>query len=136
MKLRAGIDVGSTTVKLVILDENNQTIFAKYERHFSDVKTATKKVFKEAQAIVGDQKLALTITGSGGMGLAEVLDIPFVQEVIACTRTVEEIIPETDVVIELGGEDAKITFFEGALEQRMNGSCAGLGLLSTKWQFS
>ena len=125
MKLRAGIDVGSTTVKLVILDENNQTVFAKYERHFSDVKTATKKVFKEAQAIVGDQKLALTITGSGGMGLAEVLDIPFVQEVIACTRTVEEIIPETDVVIELGGEDAKITFFEGALEQRMNGSCAG-----------
>ena len=76
MKLRAGIDVGSTTVKLVILDENNQTIFAKYERHFSDVKTATKKVFKEAQAVVGDQKLALTITGSGGMGLAEVLDVP------------------------------------------------------------
>ncbi|MGX7162363.1 2-hydroxyacyl-CoA dehydratase [Enterococcus massiliensis] len=125
MKLRAGIDVGSTTVKLVILDEQNQTIFAKYERHFSDVKTATKKILEEAQAIIGDASVAMNITGSGGIGLAEVLEIPFVQEVIACTRTVEEVIPQTDCVIELGGEDAKITFFEGSLEQRMNGSCAG-----------
>ena len=125
MTLRAGIDVGSTTVKLVILNEQNESLFAKYERHFSDVKTATERVLREAEEVLGNQKMTMSITGSGGMGLADVLDIPFVQEVIACTRTVEEVIPETDVAIELGGEDAKITFFEGALEQRMNGSCAG-----------
>lgn len=125
MTLRAGIDVGSTTVKLVILDEQNTSLFAKYERHFSDVKAATERVLKEAENILGDQAMTMSITGSGGMGLADVLEIPFVQEVIACTRTVEEVIPETDVAIELGGEDAKITFFEGSLEQRMNGSCAG-----------
>ncbi|MGX7205615.1 2-hydroxyacyl-CoA dehydratase [Enterococcus pingfangensis] len=125
MALRAGIDVGSTTVKLVILNEQNESLFAKYERHFSDVKNATERILREAETIIGDQEMTMSITGSGGMGLADVLAIPFVQEVIACTRTVEEIIPETDVVIELGGEDAKITFFEGSLEQRMNGSCAG-----------
>ena len=125
MTLRAGIDVGSTTVKLVILNEQNESLFAKYERHFSDVKTATERVLHEAEAVIGQQAMTMSITGSGGMGLADVLAIPFVQEVIACTRTVEEIIPETDVAIELGGEDAKITFFEGSLEQRMNGSCAG-----------
>ncbi|MGM0215153.1 acyl-CoA dehydratase activase-related protein [Enterococcus sp. AZ109] len=125
MTLRAGIDVGSTTVKLVVLDEENRSLFSKYERHFSDVKTATERVLREAQSIVKQRPLTMNITGSGGMGLADVLRIPFVQEVIACTRTVEEVIPQTDVAIELGGEDAKITFFEGALEQRMNGSCAG-----------
>ncbi|SJZ51495.1 CoA-substrate-specific enzyme activase, putative [Pilibacter termitis] len=123
---RAGIDVGSTTVKLVVLNNENHSIFSRYERHFSDVKKATMKVLKEASDFLGNKvPISMTITGSGGMGLAEVLDIPFVQEVIACTKTVEEIIPETDVAIELGGEDAKITFFDGALEQRMNGSCAG-----------
>lgn len=125
MTLRAGIDVGSTTVKLVVLNENNNALFSKYERHYSDVKTAAKKILEEAKTIVGNQNLTMNITGSGGIGLADVLAIPFVQEVIACTKTVEEVIPETDVAIELGGEDAKITFFEGALEQRMNGSCAG-----------
>lgn len=125
MTLRAGIDVGSTTVKLVILNEQNDSLFAKYERHFSDVKAATERVLREAEEVIGSQGMTMSITGSGGMGLADVLGIPFVQEVIACTRTVEEVIPETDVAIELGGEDAKITFFEGALEQRMNGSCAG-----------
>ena len=125
MTLRAGIDVGSTTVKLVILNEQNESIFSKYERHFSDVKTATERVLREAESMIDTQGMTMSITGSGGMGLADVLEIPFIQEVIACTRTVEEVIPETDVAIELGGEDAKITFFEGALEQRMNGSCAG-----------
>lgn len=126
MLYHGGIDVGSTTVKLVIMDEKNETIFSKYVRHFSDILKTTLDVLKEAQDLLGeDSSLTLAITGSGGMGLSEVLDIPFIQEVIACTRTVEELIPETDVVIELGGEDAKITFFDGALEQRMNGSCAG-----------
>lgn len=123
--MRAGIDVGSTTVKLVVLDEENTVLFAKYERHYSDVKEVSYRVLKEASQLLGEEALTVMITGSGGMGLAELLEIEFIQEVIACTRTVEELIPETDVAIELGGEDAKITFFEGALEQRMNGSCAG-----------
>ena len=124
-EIRGGIDVGSTTVKLVIIDELNTVLFSKYERHYSAIKEASCRILKDAYQVLGDCQLRLMITGSGGMGLAELLEIEFVQEVIACTRTVEELIPETDVVIELGGEDAKITFFDGALEQRMNGSCAG-----------
>ncbi|MFD1672915.1 acyl-CoA dehydratase activase-related protein [Agrilactobacillus yilanensis] len=124
--LRGGIDVGSTTVKLVIMNESNRSLYETYQRHYSDVKTATKKILTEASQTIGlDQPIQFTITGSGGMGLAEVLKVEFVQEVIACTRTVEILIPQTDVAIELGGEDAKITFFDGAMEQRMNGSCAG-----------
>ncbi|MBS7576743.1 MULTISPECIES: 2-hydroxyacyl-CoA dehydratase [unclassified Enterococcus] len=122
---RAGIDVGSTTVKLVVFDPSDKLIFSKYERHFSDIKTAAIKVIKEARTLIGDVEASIAITGSGGIGLSEVTDIPFVQEVIAATMAVEKLIPQTDVVIELGGEDAKITFFDGALEQRMNGTCAG-----------
>ena len=125
-KLRGGIDVGSTTVKVVILDEQNNSLYETYQRHFSDVKKASRKVLCEAAQVIGKQQpISFTITGSGGMGLAETLKLEFVQEVIACTKTVETVIPETDVAIELGGEDAKITFFGSSLEQRMNGSCAG-----------
>lgn len=109
-EIRGGIDVGSTTVKLVIIDELNTVLFSKYERHYSAIKEASCRILKDAYQVLGDCQLRLMITGSGGMGLAELLEIEFVQEVIACTRTVEELIPETDVVIELGGEDAKITF--------------------------
>ncbi|GBG96627.1 2-hydroxyacyl-CoA dehydratase [Lactococcus termiticola] len=123
---QAGIDVGSTTVKLVIFNENRELIFSRYERHFSDVKAATVKVLNDFMAEAGDVQLSLAITGSGGMGLAEVLDLPFVQEVIASSLTIEALIPETDVMIELGGEDAKMTFFDnGSQELRMNGTCAG-----------
>lgn len=121
---KAGIDIGSTTVKVVIFDENYQLLFSRYERHFSDVKTATIKVLNEAISEIGDHKVSIAITGSG-MGLADVAKIPFVQEVIITTTTVEKFIPQTDVVIELGGEDAKMTFFGDTLEQRMNGTCAG-----------
>lgn len=126
-KLIGGIDVGSTTVKLVVMDsETQKTLFARYERHFSDVRTASERVIKEAlEELDGKEPISFTITGSGGIGLANLLKLKFVQEVIACTKTVEELIPETDVSIELGGEDAKITFFGASLEQRMNGSCAG-----------
>lgn len=121
-----GIDVGSTTVKLVVMDQNNQTVFARYERHYSDVKAASEKILREAINELGaDVQIACTITGSGGIGLANLLQLKFIQEVIACTKTVETLIPQTDVAIELGGEDAKITFFGDSLEQRMNGSCAG-----------
>ncbi|KRM94959.1 exopolyphosphatase [Liquorilactobacillus aquaticus DSM 21051] len=125
-KLRGGIDVGSTTVKVVILDEQNNSLYETYQRHFSDVKKASRRVLSEAAQVIGKQQpISFTITGSGGMGLAETLGLTFVQEVIACTKTVETVIPETNVAIELGGEDAKITFFGASLEQRMNGSCAG-----------
>lgn len=123
--LRAGIDVGSTTVKMVVLDDQGTLVFSTYERHYSDIKKATTKLFGHVQGLFADQPIKIKITGSGGIGLAQVLGIDFIQEVISCTRAIEELIPETDVAIELGGEDAKITFFEGSLEQRMNGSCAG-----------
>lgn len=125
MKMYGGIDVGSTTVKLVILDKDGKALFTKYERHYADIRKATINILEEAQAKLQDQAIAFAITGSGGMGLAEQLQLPFIQEVIACTKTIEERIPETEVAIELGGEDAKITFFGSSLEQRMNGSCAG-----------
>lgn len=125
-QLYGGIDVGSTTVKLVIMNAEHETLFSRYERHFSDVKTASGKIIEEAIDELGaNQPISFTITGSGGMGLANLLQLKFVQEVIACTKTVETMIPQTDVSIELGGEDAKITFFGASLEQRMNGSCAG-----------
>ena len=125
-QLYGGIDVGSTMVKLVIMNAAHQLLFSRYERHYADVKAASERVIREAIAeIGGDQPISFTITGSGGIGLANLLKLKFVQEVIACTKTVETLIPQTDVAIELGGEDAKITFFGDSLEQRMNGSCAG-----------
>ncbi|SHI32590.1 CoA-substrate-specific enzyme activase, putative [Clostridium cavendishii DSM 21758] len=120
-----GLDVGSTTVKMVILDENHQIIYSKYRRHFSDIKSTIIGLIREGYKTVKDINVTINVTGSGGMSVSKWLDIPFIQEVIACTKTVEELIPETDVAIELGGEDAKITYFEGSVEQRMNGTCAG-----------
>jgi predicted CoA-substrate-specific enzyme activase len=120
-----GIDIGSTTIKIYITDEQNNCIYAKYERHFSDIRATIHKVLKEAKETIGNIEVKTIMTGSGGLSLSQSLGIPFMQEVIACTKTVETYIPECDVAIELGGEDAKITYFEGSLEQRMNGTCAG-----------
>jgi predicted CoA-substrate-specific enzyme activase len=122
---RLGLDIGSTTVKVILLDENDQCLFRCYQRHFSDVRATVEDVLKQAKDAVGDMELKLAITGSGGLSLAERLGVEFFQEVIACTKAVEHFIPETDVVIELGGEDAKITYFGHVMEQRMNGACAG-----------
>lgn len=120
-----GLDVGSTTVKMVILDENDNIEYSKYRRHFSDIKSTIIGLIREGYKTIKDTNVTINVTGSGGMSVSKWLDIPFVQEVIACTKTVEELIPETDVAIELGGEDAKITYFQGGVEQRMNGTCAG-----------
>ena len=125
MKYYLGIDVGSTTVKLYLTDENDKCLFSKYTRHFSDVRKTIYELLIEVKDQMGDIDLYPVMTGSGGLSLADKLGISFIQEVIACTKTVETYIPQTDVVIELGGEDAKITYFEGQLEQRMNGTCAG-----------
>ncbi len=125
MALRLGIDIGSTTVKTVLLDENNNIIDSGYRRHLSDVRGGLLTVFKELADKFGDTLTSVNITGSAGMSCAGWLNVPFVQEVIASTASVEKMLPETDVVIELGGEDAKITFMKPVLSQRMNGTCAG-----------
>ena len=130
--LRVGIDVGSTTVKIVILDENDTILFSKYERHRADIRTTIIAVVNEALDVAekaypeGKEKLlSVKVTGSGGLAVSHWLGIDFIQEVVASTRAVQKLIPQTDVVIELGGEDAKITYFSGTVEQRMNGTCAG-----------
>lgn len=122
---KIGLDIGSTTVKLVVLNEENNLIYNKYKRHFSDVRSTIIDLIKECFDVLGDINCKINITGSGGLSVSKWLNIGFVQEVIACSKTVEILIPQTDVVIELGGEDAKITYFKGGIEQRMNGSCAG-----------
>lgn len=124
--LHAGIDVGSTTVKLAILDENDQIVWSIYERHHSDVRATIVQVLQAAvDAGYGNTLMTLAITGSGGLLLAKWLGVEFVQEVIASKTAVETFIPKTDVAIELGGEDAKIIYFGQSIEQRMNGTCAG-----------
>ncbi|MDI3476791.1 MAG: hypothetical protein PWQ59_316 [Thermoanaerobacterium sp.] len=120
-----GIDVGSTTAKIVILNENDEVIYKRYERHLSNIKDTIVNLVDDAYSKFGDIVVSTAVTGSGGMAVAEWLNMPFVQEVIAGTKTVERFFPEADVVIELGGEDAKITYFDGTIEQRMNSSCAG-----------
>ncbi len=123
--LHIGIDVGSTTVKLAILDGENDVKFAVYRRHHADVRATIVEVLSEAAADFGAERMTIAITGSGGLLLAQWLDVEFVQEVIASKTAVETFIPATDVAIELGGEDAKIIYFDQGIEQRMNGTCAG-----------
>ena len=123
--LRIGIDVGSTTVKLLALNDEDELLFSVYRRHHSDVRATVIEIVSEACETLGNQEATITITGSGGLLLAGWLDIDFVQEVIADKFAVEKLIPQTDVAIELGGEDAKIIYFDGGIEQRMNGTCAG-----------
>ena len=122
---KLGIDVGSTTIKVVVLDNYNKVIYSDYRRHFSDIKTTLDNSLKECFKSIGNVNLKVTVTGSGGIGVSQWLKCKFEQEVISCTRAVEEFISKTDVVIELGGEDAKITYLKGGIDQRMNGTCAG-----------
>lgn len=122
--MKLGLDIGSTTVKLVLLNDEDQVIYKRYERHMSNVFDKVAEMLTAfSKHFIGEYQV--TITGSGGLSLASRLKIPFEQEVIACSEAVERLIPQTDVVIELGGEDAKITFYDGTIEQRMNGTCAG-----------
>mgnify|MGYP000587555168 CR=1 FL=1 len=120
-----GIDIGSTTVKIAILDENEKLLFADYERHFANIQETLADLLEKAHAQLGEMTLSPVITGSGGLTLANHLEIPFVQEVIAVSTSLQKIAPQTDVAIELGGEDAKIIYFTNGIEQRMNGICAG-----------
>ena len=123
--LHIGIDVGSTTVKLAILDDAHNVRYSIYQRHHADVRATIVEVLEKAAEEFGDEVMTIAITGSGGLLLAQWLGIEFVQEVIASKTAVETFIPKTDVAIELGGEDAKIIYFDQGIEQRMNGTCAG-----------
>ena len=119
-----GIDIGSTTAKIV-LRKGEKVLFERYERHFSQVREKTAELLHLVSGITGDSELAAAISGSAGLGLAEAANIPFIQEVFATGEVVKLKEPDTSCVIELGGEDAKIIFFDGGLDERMNGSCAG-----------
>lgn len=125
MLLHVGLDVGSTTAKLIVMNEDNRLIHQEYRRHFSDVKATTLSMLHDIQKQYPKAKVTISIAGSAGLTMAKHVHVPFVQEVIACTEAVEYYIPETDVVIELGGEDAKIIYFTNGIEQRMNAACAG-----------
>ena len=125
MSLRIGIDIGSTTVKVVVLDEQNQVLFRSYERHYSKTRERACETLHSIEDMLRGKEVKLVITGSAGLGVAKAAGLDFVQEVYATAAAVNTYIPDTDAVIELGGEDAKIIFFGGALEERMNGSCAG-----------
>ena len=132
LPLRIGIDIGSTTVKVAVLDDDDKLIYGDYQRHRADIRNTIITVVNKALDFLekdfsqsSDRTVTVKVTGSGGLSVSQWLNVPFVQEVIAATTSVKKLIPQTDVVIELGGEDAKITYFKGGVEQRMNGTCAG-----------
>ena len=120
-----GIDIGSTTVKVAILNKDNEVVFSDYRRHFASIIDTLKAVLNDAKEKLGDISCKVFITGSGGLGLSKALKIPFVQEVVAEARVIKLKSPQTNVAIELGGEDAKIIYFDHGIDERMNGICAG-----------
>ena len=122
---RAGIDIGSTTIKLVVLDDKDQILYGEYMRHGAHIQETLTKLLEEANKLLGDCKFKLKITGSGSMSLGKALGIEFIQEVSAVATALQKIAPQTDVAIELGGEDAKIIYFKDGMDERMNGVCAG-----------
>jgi len=124
--MKIGLDVGSTTIKCVVLDDSNQIVYKSYERHFSQITQKMAELLaKVKQEVTGEQSTRLTVSGSAGMGISQTCNLPFIQEVYATRVAIGKLIPDTDVIIELGGEDAKILFLSGGTEVRMNGSCAG-----------
>lgn len=125
MNLHVGIDIGSTTVKIAVLDEDDKLLFSRYRRHYSDIWKTLEELVLEVDKEFEGHRLTAAVTGSGGLSVSELIELPFVQEVIAGSKAIERYIPGTDVVIELGGEDAKITFWDNGVDQRMNGICAG-----------
>ena len=122
---KLGIDIGSTTVKIVIIDAGGTILFSDYERHFANIQETLAGLIRKAQESLGNITVSPVITGSGGLTISKHLDIPFVQEVVAVSTSLQDFAPQTDVAIELGGEDAKIIYFTNGIEQRMNGICAG-----------
>ena len=123
--LKVGIDVGSTTMKTVAMREDNTLVYSDYQRHFSQIIEKGREMLQSMMDAIGDEEVTIALSGSAGMGLAEAAGIPFVQEVYATRVAAKTFIPDTDTIIELGGEDAKILFLKNGLEVRMNGTCAG-----------
>ena len=124
--MRIGLDIGSTTVKCVVLDEKNEIKYSTYERHYSQITSKIAEILERVRnEIDGAENAFVAISGSAGMGVADKCGIDFVQEVYATRVSANTFIPGTDVIIELGGEDAKILFLTGGMEVRMNGTCAG-----------
>ena len=124
--MRVGLDIGSTTIKCVVLDDSDRLVYSDYERHYSHILEKSEELLRRAaEKYVPGGRAGLAISGSAGMGMAESIDVPFVQEVFATRVAAKRFAPGTDCIIELGGEDAKILFLSGAMEVRMNGSCAG-----------
>jgi len=123
--LHVGLDVGSTTVKIVVINGQDRMIYQSYQRHFSDVRKTMIGLIEEVCQRFSGQAFTITVAGSGGIAVSSWLNISFSQEVIASTAAIRHFIPQTDVAIELGGEDAKITFFDSGVDQRMNEICAG-----------
>ena len=122
---RVGVDIGSTTIKLIVLNSKKEIVYKRYARHFSMIDNALAENLAGLKEIVGDKDFYFALTGSAGMGIGERLNLPFIQEVVSSAAAVKELIPNTDTVVELGGEDAKIIYFGAAPEERMNGVCAG-----------
>ena len=125
--MKVGLDVGSTTIKCVVLDNTDNIIYSTYERHFSHILEKTEELLRRvSEQYIPGGRADLAISGSAGMGMAESVGVPFVQEVFATRVAAGKLTPGTDVIIELGGEDAKILFLTNGTEVRMNGSCAGV----------
>lgn len=124
-KYKLGIDIGSTTVKIALLDNNNNIVFSDYERHFANIQETLQLLLEKAVKELGEFSCYPVITGSGGLTLAKHLEVPFTQEVVAVSTALQAEAPQCDVAIELGGEDAKIIYFTNGIDQRMNGICAG-----------
>ncbi len=122
--LNVGIDIGSTTAKLVVTD-GEHILYRRYERHLSQVRSKTLELLLDVRELLGEEKFTVAVSGSAGLGLAEAAGMPFVQEVYATGEVVSRLEPDTSTVVELGGEDAKVIFFQGGLDERMNGTCAG-----------
>ena len=122
---QAGIDIGSTTVKLVVTDEEGRTLFSDYRRHCARTQETLADLLRDVRGRLGSCCLRVGMTGSGALSLADALHVTFEQEVVAVAEALEAAAPGTDVAIELGGEDAKIIYFTGGVEERMNGVCAG-----------
>lgn len=120
-----GIDIGSTTMKVAVLDKDNQLVYSMYGRHYSDLRRNLNEFLEKLYSVLGNIKITAAITGSGGLSICKALDLPFVQEVVAGSQAMKQLIPDVNVIIELGGEDAKITFYDHGVDQRMNGICAG-----------
>lgn len=125
MNYSLGIDIGSTTVKIVVMNKENEILFSDYERHFANIQETLASLIKKAMDALGNLPVSPIITGSGGLTISKHLEVSFVQEVIAVSTALQDYAPHTDVAIELGGEDAKIIYFTSGIEQRMNGICAG-----------